>query len=93
MHVACDMQVGRSVHNWTSLEDIRFLAERFRRMADSTGMREYVQRMERVAFDLEQHAAALELDDAGIPRGSPVERSVQELTRCFGDAVTLAAAR
>jgi hypothetical protein len=93
MHVARDKQVGRSVHSWTSPDDLRFLAERFRRMADTTGMREYVQRMEKVALDLEQHAAAVESDDAVILLRLPVDRRVQELTRDFGDAVTLASAR
>jgi hypothetical protein len=77
----------------TSPKDIRILAERFHRMANSTGMPEYVQLMTKVASDLEQYAAKLESPDSAVLLQSPLERRVRELMRSFGETVTLAAAR
>lgn len=84
--------MGRTVHNSTSAEEIRILAERLRHLAETASLPEYGQLMVKAASDLEQRAAALQSPERVVFLPAPVEPNARPLTRGFGADTTLLSA-
>ena len=87
-----NLRGARTVHNSTSAEDIRILAERLRQLAEATSLPEYGQLMVKAAFDLEQRAAALDAPGRVVFLPAPVEPNARPLTRSFADDTALLSA-